>query len=447
MKNPGGQDVSVSEQAPQSLETATMRRVILRLVPFLMVCYFFALLDRVNVGFAALQMNKDLGLTPAMFGFAASLFFVSYFLVEVPSNLALQRVGARRWIARIMITWGLVTMGMALVAGPYSLYAMRFVLGAAEAGFFPGAILYLTYWLPSAYRARILATFTVSIPLATFLGSPLSVSLLELDGALGLKGWQWLFVLEGVPTILLGICCLFVLTDRPRDAAWLDAPQRAWLVGRLAEEAARRTPVGHISLWQLARNKYFVTMALVCAGASATGSVLSVWQPQIIKAYGLTNLQTGFVNAIPYGFATVLMILWGRRSDRSGERTWHTALPLTLAAFGLAYLSLSGSLATTIAAVTCALVGAYAFKGPFWALSAGWLSAGTLAAGLAGINAIANLIGGGLMVNVVGLVKEATGSFALGMLPVAALDAAAALSVLMISRAHARDTRAAMAAA
>jgi ACS family tartrate transporter-like MFS transporter len=438
---------ATTTQEPHALEATTMRRVILRLVPFLMLCYFLALLDRVNVGFAALQMNKDLGLTPAMFGFAASLFFVSYFLVEVPSNLALQKVGARRWIARIMITWGMVTMAMSFVTGPYSLYTMRFILGAAEAGFFPGAILYLTYWLPAQYRARVLATFTVSIPLATFLGSPLSVLLLELDGTLGLKGWQWMFLMEGLPTVFLGIACLFVLTDKPREARWLSDEQRAWLVGRLDEEAARKRPIGHISLWKLARNKYFVTMALVCAGASATGSVLSVWLPQIIKSFGLTNLQTGFVNSIPYGVATVLMILWGRHSDRSGERVWHTAIPLLLAAFGLSYLNLSATLVTTIVAVALALVGAYAFKGPFWALSSGWLSAGTLAAGLAGINAIANLIGGGLMVNVVGLVKEATGSYALGFLPVAALDAAAAFSVLLISRAHARETTAAAAGA
>jgi MFS family permease len=422
----------------RGLEGSTMRRVILRLVPFLMVCYFFALLDRVNIGFAALQMNKDLGLTPAMFGFAASLFFVSYFLVEVPSNLVLQKVGARRWIARIMITWGLVTACMAFVVGPYSLYGMRFLLGAAEAGFFPGAILYLTYWLPSGYRARVLATFAVSIPLATFLGSPLSVSLLELDGALGFKGWQWLFILEGLPTIILGVVCYFFLTDRPAEAKWLDDDQRTWLVGQMDEEAARKKPIGHISLWQLATNKYFVTMALVCAGASATGSVLSVWQPQIIKSLGLTNLQTGFVNSIPYGIATILMIMWGRHSDSSGERRWHTAIPLLLAAFGLASLNGPGAITMTLFAVSCALVGAYAFKGPFWALSSGWLSASTLAAGLAGINAIANLVGGGVMVNVVGLVKEWTGSFALGMLPVAALDAAAAISVLLISRSHAR---------
>src|SRR3954451_7543253 len=339
-------DMLAAEPAP--LEKATMRKVILRLVPFLMICYFFALLARVNIGFAALQMNKDLGLTPAMFGFAASLFFVSYFLVEVPSNLMLQKVGARRWIARIMITWGMVTACMAFVVGPYAVYAMRFILGAAEAGFFPGAILFLTYWLPSQYRARILATFTVSIPLATFLGSPLSVSLLQLEGAFGLHGWQWLFLLEGVPTILLGIACLFVLTDKPAQATWLAPEQRQWLTGRLEAEAAVRKPVGHLSLWQLATNKYFLVMALVCSGASATGSVLSVWQPQLLKSFGLTNLQTGFINAI------------------------------------------------------------------------------------------SNLIGGALMVNVVGVVKQSTGSFVVGMLPVALLCAVAAVSVLVLGRSAAR---------
>jgi MFS family permease len=431
-----------------ALEKATMRRVVLRLVPFLMVCYFFALLDRVNIGFAALQMNKDLGLTPAMFGFAASLFFISYFLVEVPSNLALQKVGARRWIARIMITWGIISGLMAFVVGPYSLYTMRFILGAAEAGFFPGAILYLTYWLPSEYRARILATFTVSIPIATFIGSPLSVSILELNGMLGLKGWQWMFILEGIPTALLGVACLFVLTDRPSEANWLTAEQRAWLTARMDAEAARKKAIGHLSLWQLATNKYFITMALVCAGASATGSVLSVWQPQILKSFGLTNLQTGFVNSIPYGIATVLMILWGRHSDSTSERRWHTAIPLLLAALGFSALNFTGSaIIPMVFAVSCCLVGAYSFKGPFWALSAGWLSASTLAAGLAGINAIANLVGGGIMVNAVGLLKEWSGSYAIAMVPLVALTLAGAISVLVISRSHTRETAAAAAAA
>ena len=431
--------MALDAQPPSDIERATMRRVILRLVPFLMVCYFFALLDRVNIGFAALQMNKDLGLTPAIFGFGASLFFVSYFLVEVPSNLALQKVGARRWIARIMISWGMITACMAFVVGPYSFYALRFILGAAEAGFFPGAILFLTYWLPSRYRARILATFTVSIPMATFIGSPLSVSLLELDGVLGLRGWQWLFILEGVPTALLGVACLFVLTDRPNLATWLPQDQRAWLVGRLDAEAAVKKPIGHLSLWELARNKYFLTMALVCSAASATGSVLSVWQPQILKSFGLTNLQTGFLNSIPYGIATVAMVLWGRHSDQQAERRWHTAIPLLLAAFGFAALNLTGTaIVPTIIMVSCCLVGAYAFKGPFWALSASWLSASTLAAGLAGINALSNLIGGGLMINVVGVVKQWTGSFALGMLPIVALAAVGAFSVLWLSRGEPR---------
>lgn len=412
-----------------------MRRVVLRLVPFLMVCYFFALLDRVNVGFAALQMNKALGLSPSAFGFGASLFFISYFLVEVPSNLALQRFGARRWIARIMITWGLVSAMMALVRGPYSLYAMRFVLGAAEAGFFPGVILYLTYWLPARHRARIMATFTVSIPLATFIGSPVSVSLLKLDGALGLQGWQWLFLLEGLPTVALGLACLVWLTDRPAQATWLTDAQRQWLTTRLVAEAAQQKPIGRLSLWALARNRYFLAMALVCSGASATGSVLSVWQSQILKSFGLTNLQAGFVNAIPYGIATVLMVLWGRHSDTRGERRWHTAIPLLLAAGGFTLLGLTGSaIVPTVILVTCCLVGAYAFKGPFWALSAGWLSPTALAAGLAGINAISNLIGGGLMVNVVGVTKQWTGSFVLGMLPLALLCVVSALCVLVLGR-------------
>jgi MFS transporter, ACS family, tartrate transporter len=437
--------VSPETATDTTLEKATMRRVILRLVPFMMVCYFLALLDRVNIGFAALEMNKDLGLTPTMFGFAASLFFVSYFLVEIPSNLALQKVGARRWISRIMVTWGLVTACMAFVIGPYSLYALRFVLGAAEAGFFPGAILFLTYWLPSQYRARILATFTVSIPLATFIGSPLSVSLLQLEGTLGLHGWQWLFILEGVPTVLLGVVCLFFLTDRPSEATWLTDAQRNWLTGRMAAEATAKKPVGHLSLWQLLRNKYFLVMALVCSGASATGSVLSVWQPQLLKSFGLTNMQTGFINSIPYGIATVVMILWGQHSDRTGERRWHTAVPLLLAGGGFAALAATNSaLIPTVMMLTCCLVGAYAFKGPFWSLSAGWLSASTLAAGLAGINALSNLIGGGLMVNVVGWLKESTGSYVIGMIPLAVLCVAAAASVVILGRSATKSAEAAM---
>jgi len=428
-----------------SVEKTTMRRVTLRLLPFLMICYFFALLDRVNVGFAALQMNKDLGLSAAAFGLGSSLFFVGYFLLEIPSNLALEKFGARRWIARIMITWGLISACMALVVGPYSFYAMRLLLGAAEAGFFPGVVLFLTYWFPAAYRARIIAIFMVSIPVASFIGSPVSALLLELNGLLGLKGWQWLFLLEAIPTVLLGAACLWILTDRPDRAKWLTAEQRAWLAGRIEEDGARKSAIGHLSVWQLLRNRHFLVMAMVCAGASATGSALAIWQPQLLKTFGLTNLQTGFLNSVPYGIASVLMVLWGRHSDRTGERRWHTALALLLIAGGLSSLALTQSmLAPTVMLLSCALIGAYSFKGPFWALSSTWMSPKTAAAGLAGINAIANLVGGGA-ISLVGWIKDSTGSFSLALLPMVALTLAGAVSVLVMTR-QARTQPAAAAA-
>ena len=432
--------MDVSTNDGDTIERATMRKVTWRLVPFLMVCYFFALLDRVNVGFAGLQMNRDLGFTPAVFGLGASLFFVSYFLVEVPSNLALQRYGARRWIARIMITWGLVSALMALVVGPYSFYGMRLLLGAAEAGFFPGVLLFLTYWFPSQYRARIVAIFMTSIPIASFLGSPMSALLLEMNGLGGLKGWQWLFILEGVPTMLLGIVCLFFLTDRPSQARWLSDAQRTWLNQRIEGEAAKRKAIGHLSLLQLARNKYFIVMAVVASGASAAGTSLSIWQPQLLKTFGLTTLQTGFVNSIPYGLATIAMILWGRHSDRTRERRWHTAVALLLIAGGLGAISFAPQMIVPIVfLLSLALVGAYSFKGPFWALTSSWLSASTVAAGLAGINAIANLVGGG-MISLIGVIKEATGSFALSLLPLVALTTAGAICILVVSRSEARAT-------
>jgi len=432
--------MDVSTNDGDTIERATMRKVTWRLVPFLMVCYFFALLDRVNVGFAGLQMNRDLGFTPAVFGLGASLFFVSYFLVEVPSNLALQRYGARRWIARIMITWGLVSALMALVVGPYSFYGMRLLLGAAEAGFFPGVLLFLTYWFPSQYRARIVAIFMTSIPIASFLGSPMSALLLEMNGLGGLKGWQWLFILEGVPTVLLGIVCLFFLTDRPSQARWLSEAQRTWLNQRIEGEAAKRKAIGHLSLLQLARNKYFIVMAVVASGASAAGTSLSIWQPQLLKTFGLTTLQTGFVNSIPYGLATIAMILWGRHSDRTQERRWHTAMALLLIAGGLGAISFAPQMIVPIVfLLSLALIGAYSFKGPFWALTSSWLSASTVAAGLAGINAIANLVGGG-MISLIGVIKEATGSFALSLLPLVALTTAGAICILVVSRSEARAT-------
>lgn len=342
-----------------------------------------------------------------------------------------------------MITWGLVSAGTAFVEGANSLYVMRFLLGAAEAGFFPGVLLYMTYWLPSAYRARMVAIFMVAIPGANFLGSPLSGYLLTLDGWMGMRGWHWLFILEGIPAVLLGIACLFVLTDRPAQAKWLSEEQRGWLVHKLEEERQVKTNIGHMSLWKLLKHKDIWVMALIYSGASAAGSTMSVWAPQLLKSFGLTNLQIGFVNAIPYGIASVAMIIWGRSSDRTNERRWHTSATLLLITAGLLLALVTSSLPATVVLLTMVLVGAYSMKGPFWALVSNWLSSTTAAAGLAAIGALANLIGGGIMVNAYGAIHDATGSYAIALLPLAVLCAAGAIAVLVMGRSRQRESTAA----
>jgi MFS family permease len=421
----------------RELEASTMRRITLRLVPFLMVCYFVSFLDRVNLGFAALQMVRDLNLSSTVFGLGGGIFFLSYFLFEVPSNLLLARVGARLWIARIMITWGVLAGAMASIVGPHSLYAMRFLLGAAEAGFFPGVMLYLTYWFPSEYRARIIALFTVAIPVSGFLGSPISGALLGVDGWLGLRGWQWMFILEGIPAVLLGILCLFVLSDRPAHAPWLSDVERAWLQQRLDADRQRQARLTHGSLWQVLWNRNVLILSLVLAGSTAVSSGLQLWQPQIIKAYGLTNMQTSLVNSIPFAVAAVVMIAWGRRSDVTGERIWHAAIPLMLAAASLAAAIAFDSLVSTIVILCLAAIGIYAGKGPAWAVSTEWLSASTAPAGLAQINAISNLAGFGTTY-AMGAIKDATGRFSLSLAPLVVLSAAAAVAIIWIGRQ--RDT-------
>jgi len=425
----------------KQLERETVRKVTWRLLPFLMLCYLFAFIDRGNIGMAALQMNQDIGLSPQMFGFAGSLFFIAYFIFEVPSNLALQRFGARKWLARIMITWGVISAATAFVQGAHSLYFVRFLLGAAEAGFFPGVVLYLTYWVPSAYRARIVALFMVAIPAASFVASPVSALLLQLDGIGGMRGWHWLFIIEGLPTVLLGLVCLFYLTDKPEQATWLDTRQREWLTSTMQREAAARAAKTHVPLWKLFSSAHVWGMALVCSCASAAGSVLNVWQPQLLKSFGLSVLQTGLVNSIPYAVASVLMVWWGRRSDRTGERRWHTAIPLLLIGAGMALASVTHVLPMVVVLLSLVLIGAYSFKGPFWAMATHWLETGSAAAGLAGINAVSNLIGGGLMVNVYGWVKSATGSYSMALLPMVLMSLASVSILLLLSRKsrHAAD--------
>ena len=421
-------------QQDKNLEVATMRRVSWRLMPFLTLAYLLCYIDRVNVGFASLQMNKAVGIDPKTYGLGAGIFFIGYFILEVPSNLALERFGARTWIARIMLTWGVVSAAFALIGGPISFLVLRFLLGAAEAGFFPGVILYLTYWYPAEYRAKIVGIFMVAIPVAGLIGSPISGAILGMDGILGLGGWQWIFILEAIPTFVLGVLAFIWLTDRPEHASWLTREQQGWLVGKLEGERRRTPRIQNLSLWKVLSNKYVLIMALVYAGAAGASTSLALWMPQLVKSFGLTNLQTGLVNAVPFGIAAVWMILWGRSSDRTGERVWHNALPLMWMVLAMvATFFVIGNLWIMIGLLTLIAAGTYASKGPFWALSSEWLGATTAAAGLAQINALGNL--SGFFFNyMIGWIKDETGSFPMALMPIAAVAAIGTICVLTLGR-------------
>src|SRR6478609_9864402 len=347
-----------------STEKKTMRKIMLRIVPLLMASYFLAYLDRINIGFAALEMNKDLGLTNTVYGWAAGIFFLAYIAFEVPSNLLLERLGARIWIARILITWGVIGAGTAFVVGSTSLIVMRFLLGLAEAGFFPGAILYVTYWCPATYRAKVIAAFSISVPLAGFVGSPLSGALLGLNGWLGLHGWQWLFIVEGLPAAILGLIVLLYLPSKPESATWLSPTEKGWLLRTLSDEQLRNRATSHASVWRILSDPRVLGLGLVSAGSLATGYGLAFWQPQMVKAFGLSNFQTGLLNSVPFGIAAIGMLIWARRSDRAQERVWHTVVPLMVSAAALASFIFLNSLTLVIVALCLALLGGYGVKGP-----------------------------------------------------------------------------------
>jgi ACS family tartrate transporter-like MFS transporter len=421
------------------LERRVLRKITLRIVPFIMLLYFIAFIDRVNIGFAALTMNKDLGFSPTVFGFGAGIFFLGYFLFEVPSNLVLDKVGARIWIARVMITWGLISGAMAFVQGPNSFYALRFLLGAAEAGFFPGIILYLSYWFPARQRAAVTAIFMAAAPLSTVLGSPVSGALLEMHGLYGLSGWQWMFIIEAAPALILGVVVLFYMTDRPEKAKWLNDDERNWLVAAMNAEATQKAATASHSIWRGLADLRVIALALVYFGTSAGLYTLGIWAPQIIKEFGLSSLHVGFLNALPGIVAVVAMVLWARHSDRSGERTWHVVGACLLASLGLVLAGFAGTVLAVLLTLTLVNVGISAAKPPLWSMPTMFLSGSAAAAGIATINSIGNL-GGFVGPVMIGWIKDLTGSFRGGLFFVASLLVFSAVLTLVLARSQRRAT-------
>ena len=359
-----------------------------------MLLYFVAFLDRINVGFAALTMNRDVGLTPQMFGLGSGIFFIGYFLFEVPSTVILHRVGARFWIGRVMITWGLVSVAMAFTRGPISFYVLRFLLGLAEAGFFPGIILYLSYWFPSNHRSAVTAWFMAAAPAAGFIGSPISGALMQLDGLMGLRGWQWLFLLEGIPALVLGFITFRFLTDRPAVARWLTEEERYWLSSAIErEESGIRDPRSH-SAWRALANWKVLALSLAYFGTSAGLYTIGFWAPLIVKKLGFSVFNVGLLVAIPNLIAVIGMVLWSRNSDRTGERYWHAAIACLIGAAGMALAARAGSSAfLAIAGLSLTAFGVSAAKPPLWCLPTTFFAGTAAAASIGLINSLGTLGG------------------------------------------------------
>ncbi|WP_109477407.1 MFS transporter [Paraburkholderia sp. C35] len=414
-------------------EAATMRKVYGRLMPLLFAMMFFNYLDRINIGFAALEMNGDMGFSPAVFGFAGSIFFFGYMLLEVPSNLLLHRVGARRWIARILLTWGAVAAATAFVFNDTSFYVLRFLLGVMEAGFLPGVAVYLTKWFPERYRARAVGGYIIAGSFSAVLGGPISTALMTYaNGVLGLHGWQWMFILEGVPAMLLGLLTLRIMTERPADATWLDADEKHWLESTLAAEREALGGHTHVSFLRVASDIRVWSLACLfgCALVGIYG--LFLWLPQIVKSLGhLNNIEVGFLSAAPPLFGVLGTFLISRSSDRSGDRKKHLAF-----VYGASAIAIAGSayapnplLAYALLCVTGLFI--YAGNPLFWSLASSFRTGAAGAATIALINTIAQF--GGLVGPwSIGLVRRATGNFSLALLTIAAFLVIATIIALVM---------------
>ncbi|MEO6089367.1 MAG: MFS transporter [Umezawaea sp.] len=418
-----------------------VRKVALRLVPYLCLLYFVNYLDRVNIGFAGPNgMREELQLTATAFGFASGVFFIGYLLLEVPSNLALHRFGARRWIARIMVTWGVLATAMAFVPNGSVLVLLRFLLGVAEAGFFPGIILYLTYWFPASERARVVALFMAAVPISSALGATLSGLLIEAgDGLFGLSGWRVMFLVEGVPALVLAVVTWFYLTDRPSDAKWLTADERRWLARELGEEQRRTEAEHHWPLRKALTHPRILALAFVYFGIVYGLYTLGFFLPTIIAGFEqqfgtkLSVVERGLVNAIPYAIGAVVMVLWARHGDRTRERTWHVALPVLIGGVAIPIALYLGNPVAAMAAVTVCAVGVCAALPTFWALPSSFLTGAAAAGGIALINSLGN-VSGFVGPYVTGWLRDWTGTQRAGLWVVGICMVSAALVVLRLER-------------
>jgi len=400
-----------------------------------MLLYLVCFLDRANVGFAALSMNQALGLTPEMFGLGGGVFFIGYIAFQVPSNLMIRRVGARRWIARVVVAWGIVSMASAFVVGPWSFYAMRLLLGVAEAGFFPGTLLYLNLWFPVRQRAVAIAAFMAAAPLSSAVGSPISGALMELPRIAGLANWQWLYMIEALPAILLGFLTLKVLTDSPEQAEWLSADECAWLLQTLQMERAKggSHPSTMAAIWAVLRDPRVLALALIYSGTSAGLYAIGFWAPLLIRQFGFSALTVGWLNALPSAVAVVGMVVWARHSDRTLERIWHVTIPCVLGCAGLVWAGYAEAALAVILALAVASFGVNGSKPPLWAMPGMFLSGASAAAGIALINSLGNL-GGFAGPLLIGWLKQRVGSYAAGLDAVSVMMALSAVIMLAMRR-------------
>ncbi len=413
----------MSEVLVETAGQSALRKTAWRLVPLLTVAYLFNYMDRTCLGFAALTMNRDIGLSPSQFGLGAGLFFAGYCVFEVPSNLALYKYGARRWLARIMITWGIVSALTAFVVGPDSFYGVRTVLGIAEAGFFPGVTYFLSAWFPAKYRTRMLAWFLLGIPLSSLIGGPVCGLLLQMDGMLGMAGWKWLFLVVSLPCVLLGGLILTTLADRPQDAAWLTQPERDAMDAMLRDEV-REKP--RASLLAAIADPRVLVLAAIQFGFTLGSYGIIIWLPQIMKQHKLSDLTIGFGSAVPYVFASLAMMAWAWQVDRTGKKIFHLTITCLLAAVGLAGSVVSGALLPALAGLTLGLIGVTAARAVFWTIPTRFLTGVAAAGGLAFINTIGTL-GGFAGPYMMGELRELTGSFETGLLAMSGVMLAATL--------------------